>query len=104
MQALLLMPLQRHPKQRVNVGLILMTGWGGVRVSSRYSGLTSPDQKNVKLLCADWAKLIAPWVTQQRQEDRTKCLAREICWKCTSVNSWAHIRPVQMFSSPWSLE
>ena len=94
------MPLQMHPRQRVAVGLVLTAGWGGARVSNRYSGLTRPDHKNVELLCADQAKLIAPWVTEQRQRNRTNWLAREICCKHTGVNSWAHVRTVQMFSSP----
>lgn len=86
------------------MALVLTVGWGGARVSNRYSGLTRPDHENVELLCANQAKLIAPWVTQQRQGNRTKRLAREIRCKHTGVNTWAHIRTVQMFSSLWGLE
>ena len=98
------MPLQRHPRQRVAVGLDFIAAWDGTRVSNRYSGLTHPDHKNVELLCVNQVKLIAPWVTQQRKRNRTKWLAREICCKRTGVNSWAHIRAVQTFSSAWGLE
>lgn len=101
---LFLTPLQRHPSRRVAVGLVLTASWGEARVSNRYFGLMHPDHKNVELLCADQEKLITSLFTQQRQRKKPTWLTRNTSCKHTGVNSSAHTRTVQMFSSLWGLQ
>lgn len=86
------------------MGLVLTASWGEARVSNRYFGLMHPDHKNVELLCADQEKLITSLFTQQRQRNKPTWLTRNTCCKHTGVNSSAHTRTVQMFSSLWGLQ
>lgn len=86
------------------MGLVLTAAWGEAKVSNMYFGLMNPDHKNVGLLCAEQKKLITSWFTQQRQRNKPKWLTRMIWCKHTGVNSSAHRRTVQIFSSLWGLQ